>query len=233
MITAGKVPSVLAATLAVLLCCGSGAYAAEVPIRTAGMTAKVKVRTLLDIRYRTIVRQQNDFSCGAAALATLLKFHYDTDITEAELVDAMMRTGDPGRIRSQGFSMGDMQRFLAAHNVKANGYWAKLEETAEAGIPFIVLINVRGYRHFVVVKGIHDGRVLVGDPALGLKIYGLEDLQAIQEGPVFAIDDFVEVGRNSFNRPDEWRFRPKVTEAASVARPGGAQLMNLRLPGEF
>ncbi len=42
-----------------------------------------------------------------------------------------------------------------------------LEKLDNEGVPAIVLINERGYHHFVVVKGYKNGRVLVGDPARG------------------------------------------------------------------
>ncbi|RYF14189.1 MAG: peptidase C39, partial [Oxalobacteraceae bacterium] len=35
------------------------------------------VTSLIGRRFETVVRQQYDFSCGSAALATLLRYHYD------------------------------------------------------------------------------------------------------------------------------------------------------------
>jgi len=40
----------------------------------AGVPLTKTVRSMKDIRYSHIVSQQFDYSCGAAALATLLKF---------------------------------------------------------------------------------------------------------------------------------------------------------------
>src|SRR3546814_13961367 len=45
--------------------------------------------------------------------------------------------------------------------------WSSDVCSSDLGLPAIVLLNDRGYRHFVVVKGLRSGRVLVGDPARG------------------------------------------------------------------
>ncbi|MFP4904453.1 peptidase C39, partial [Paraburkholderia sp. BR14261] len=41
-----------------------------------GVPVKLPLHSMRDLRYRSIVSQQYDYSCGAAALATLLKYGY-------------------------------------------------------------------------------------------------------------------------------------------------------------
>ena len=69
--------------------------------------------------------------------------------------------------------MLDMKRYLAAHGYEDDGFEAPLEKLAQVGIPAIVLLNENGFYHFVVVKGVKDGRVLVGDPAGGTRAMSL------------------------------------------------------------
>jgi predicted double-glycine peptidase len=199
-----------------------------------GGPGSISVKSLRELRFTAVVPQKHDFSCGAAALATLLTYHYDTDVTEAQLVEAMIATGDAGRIHREGFSMADMQRFLASHGIASNGYWAELADLRKAGIPVIALIDVKGYRHFVVVKGISDREVLVGDPALGLKVYRIADFEAIKIGPLFAIDDYQDMGQRSFNAADQWAVQPRRAVMDARWRDSVAlSSILLRTPGEF
>ena len=58
------------------LLAGSVAEAGSLEIvGQAGGTFSVKVLSLKELRLRAVVLQQYDFSCGSAALATLLSYH--------------------------------------------------------------------------------------------------------------------------------------------------------------
>ena len=109
--------------------------------------------------------QQYDFSCGSAAVATLLTHHYGIAVSESTVFDAMYRQGDPQKIRREGFSLLDMKRFLESMGFEADGFEQPLDKLLEARIPAIVLISENGYHHFVVIKGLRGNRVLIGDPA--------------------------------------------------------------------
>lgn len=136
------------------------------PGREPGYT--VRVRSWAEIPFRTIVRQRFDFSCGSAAVATLLTYQYDTPTDEAAPFKAMYDKGDQAKIRQKGFSLLDMKNYLIGRGFGAQGYRLGIEDMHALAKPMIALINVRGYTHFVVIKGARDGRVLVGDPARGL-----------------------------------------------------------------
>jgi uncharacterized protein len=76
----------------------------------------------------------------------------------------MFDNGDKQVIAQSGFSLLDIKNDLARLGIESNGYRAPLSKLAEVRLPAIVLINVRGYSHFVVLEGIHDGWVLLSDP---------------------------------------------------------------------
>jgi predicted double-glycine peptidase len=56
------------------------------------------VHSMLEQRFTTVVRQQYDFSCGSAALATLLHYHYDEPVDEKVAFAGMWRDGDKEQI---------------------------------------------------------------------------------------------------------------------------------------
>ncbi|MDQ6880994.1 MAG: C39 family peptidase, partial [Pseudomonadota bacterium] len=128
-----------------------------------GVPARLPVTGLKQVRAGSTVHQQYDFSCGSAALATLLTHHYGHPAAEQEILHAMYDLGDQDKIHREGFSLLDMKRYLAGLGYVADGFQQPLEKLRDAGLPAIVLINEQGYRHFVVIKGLEDGRVLLGD----------------------------------------------------------------------
>ena len=151
--------AVLAASAWILL---SGlAQAGTVDVRAPPNGAySLKVTSLKEARFKTTVRQQYDFSCGSAATATLLTYQYGHPVTEAEVFMHMYQTGDQAKIRQRGFSLLDMRRYLRSLGFEADGFEQPLDKLVAEGLPAIVLLNDRGYRHFVVVKGFRNERVL-------------------------------------------------------------------------
>lgn len=181
-----------------------GDAAAQMALVNAGARYNLGVVTLRDIPFRTIIRQRYDYSCGSAALATLLHHHFGEPVGEAEVFQAMYAAGDQEKIRKVGFSLLDMKRYLASRGYEADGYRVSLEQLEQAHTPGITVIQLNGYRHFVVIKGVKAGKVLVGDPAAGLRTYSRGDFAKIWTGVVFAIHD-ASAMTAAFNRRDEWR----------------------------
>src|SRR5262245_13822095 len=90
----------------------------------AEMGGPVEVRVICyrDIPFRTVVRQQHDYSCGSAAVATLLTYHYGAPRTEAQVFEAMYAAGDRKRIEAQGFSLLEMKQYLDGQGYPADGF---------------------------------------------------------------------------------------------------------------
>jgi predicted double-glycine peptidase len=172
----------------------------------AGGSFNVAVTSWRDIPFRTVVRQQYDYSCGSAAVATLLRYHYGVNVNETEVFRSMFERGDQERIRSVGFSMLDMRTYLESRGYGADGLRLSLDRLAALHIPAIALITHDGYRHFVVVKGVSRDRVLVGDPTFGLQTYSRADFEAVWNGVVLAIRHPPEgAPAPLYDRAEEWR----------------------------
>lgn len=182
-----------------------------------GASFAVPVTSLKEARFRSTVRQQYDFSCGSAALATLLSYHYDFAVTEQEIFRDMFVRGDQPRIRREGFSLLDMKRYLATRGFTADGFEQPLDKLAQAGLPAIVLVADNGYRHFVVVKGVQDGRVLLGDPSGGTRALSRQAFEAIwQNRLLFVIHS--RPGKPRFNETRDWRVAPQALLADGILR---------------
>jgi hypothetical protein len=163
------------------------------------------VRSFQERKFDRVVRQAYDFSCGSAALATLLTYHYEEPTTEQTAFRFMYERGDQKKIAQVGFSLLDMKNYLESQGYEADGYQAPLETLQEAGVPAIALITYRGYRHFVVVKGVSESEVLLGDPSLGLRHVSREDFkQSWENGILFIIRNKPAVGQRNFNANADW-----------------------------
>jgi predicted double-glycine peptidase len=184
------------------------ASAGEIDMRVGGAHYNVAVTSLEEARFRNVVRQQYDFSCGSAALATLLTYHYGIQTAEADAFDSMWREGDQNSIRSVGFSMLDMKRYLETIGYRADGFRIELAKLEDVGVPAIALINTRGYNHFVVVTGVQRGRVMLADPSIGLRAIRRGEFEKMWNGILFMVRDGVSVAQANFNRPENWKIHP-------------------------
>lgn len=188
------------------------------------------VASMEDRRFATVIRQRYDFSCGSAALATLLRYHYGGSQDEEKVFRGMWSEGDRPQIRRLGFSLLDMKRYLASIGYKADGFEVTLDEVAKAGVPGIVLINLNGYKHFVVVKGVGDDEVLVGDPALGLKPMSKAEFNKAWNGVYFALNSDVKRGRSAFNRDAQWAAFSRAPVGSGFSDPLSQQALMLTAP---
>lgn len=178
----------------------------------------LNVTSLKQARFKATTRQEHDFSCGSAAVATLLTYHYNYPVTEQSVFDEMFTRGDKEKIRREGFSMLDMKAYLAAHQFQADGFELPLDKLLESGLPAIVLISDKGYHHFVVIKGMQDGRILIGDPSSGTRAISRTGFQAIWVNKLlFVIHNKQKMAR--FNVAEDWSAAPRapMTTATSMA----------------
>ncbi len=226
--------SLIAAALAASACAAATSDRGQNRLNTAGLTAALPVTSMLERRFQTVVRQQYDFSCGSAALATLLNFHYNDPHDERAAFLGMWNGGDQAAIRRLGFSLLDMKRYLATRGVQADGYRVSVEQIARARVPGIALVDVNGYKHFVVVKGVEGGSVLVGDPSLGLRRVTAREFQAMWNGVFFVINAMPGRAAPAFNAPLESALAPGGRATLSMEPVSQAALALTRpIPGDL
>ncbi len=194
------IPAVIAT---VALSMGNAQAYAQATLLEGGGLYNVPVTSLSEIPFRTVVRQQYDYSCGSASLATLLKYHYGVDVNEAEIFKAMYAVGDQAKIQKVGFSLLDIKRYLETRGFQSDGFRLTLDQLVQVNRPGIAVVTAGAYRHFVVVKGARDGKILVGDPALGLKTYSDAEFAKIWNGVIFAIRA-APGEKVTFNNDREW-----------------------------
>ncbi|WP_166265747.1 C39 family peptidase [Marinobacter caseinilyticus] len=128
----------------------------------------IRVEPLVEQKFRNIVRQAYDYSCGSAALTTVLKFYLGRNLDERQVMEGLLHYGESERIvERRAFSMLDMKRLVTALGYPAGGFRASIEDLKELDHPAIVPIQHAGFKHFVVLRAIRDDRVFLADPSVG------------------------------------------------------------------
>lgn len=194
------------------------ARSARASIHMAGTRYAPGVRSLDELRFYRLVRQQWDVSCGAAALSTILTYDYGLNYTEYQVATWILRGVDPRRVRSRGgFSLLDLKRFATAAGLKAEGFAGmSLEEVLARGEPAILPVRIRELDHFVVLRGAVGDRVLIGDPAFGNLTLSRRRLQSLWKS---GIAFFVSApGRPRLVEVDDFAEELRIPDMPAVAR---------------
>ena len=149
------------------------------PVVERGIT----VTPVSEFRYKNVVRQQFDYSCGSAALTTVLNHYLGRQFEERQIMEGLLRFGETERIiERRGFSLLDMRRLATALGHPSGGFRAQMKDIAELDHPAIVPITYGGFKHFVVLREYRDGYVYVADPALGNLSFTSKKFQEIWAG---------------------------------------------------
>lgn len=183
-------------------------------------TVDVPVISWRDLPFQTVKKQALDYSCGSAAVSTLLTYVYGNKTAEGAVFKAMFEAGDQEKIKREGFSLLDMSNYLNSQGHKAIGYKVSLEAIEKNKVPFIALINDSGYNHFVVVKSIKGPHVLIGDPNKGNVIHARRSFEKMWNGIALVVTNSARKARNVFENDKEWKFARVLTSPAEADYPG-------------
>jgi uncharacterized protein len=159
-------------TAAGLLAVMTMASCAPAPSSSAKATAtgSPRVHSLKDLRDRNVVKQQFDYSCGAASLATLLRFYFGDKVSERALLLDMLGNLPPtereDRI-ARGFTLLDLQKAALRRGYQAEGVALELPALTQLGGPVLLHMVIQEQRHFVIFRGVSGDRIFLADPNRG------------------------------------------------------------------
>lgn len=136
-------------------------------LATHSIAGQVPVKSWKTLRDQKIVKQDQDFSCGAASLATLLNQFYGQNTTEEAILKAMAKEDGMA-------SFEDMARVMPNFGFRAQGFAASWEQLTRLKIPVVVYVKHRKDDHFSVLRGIDASTVWLADPSLGNRTYSRE-----------------------------------------------------------
>ena len=128
------------------------------------------VKTWKEFREQNVVMQKFDYSCGSGALATLMRYYFQDEVTEREILQEIIHHLNDAEIESRqknGFSMFDLQQFAKRRGYQAVGVKLKMSALPKLRGPVLVYIHVKKDKHFAILRGVKDDRVFLADPSRG------------------------------------------------------------------
>ena len=169
------------------------------------LSTMVSVKPEAILRKENITGQKYDYSCGSAALTTLLNAQLDLNLKELDVIDGLLKHGELEKIRAgRRFSLLDMKRYLAHTGINSAGYSAAIEDLPDIQAPAIVSIVIQGFKHFVVYRGVVDGHVIIADPAFGNMSVSITKFDKMWTPKIFfTVDGAASLGQQQKPLSDE------------------------------
>ncbi|TAK94124.1 MAG: peptidase C39 family protein [Aquabacterium sp.] len=206
----------------------------------------VTIKPYSEFKFENIIHQAYDYSCGSAALVTVINNYLGIKVTEQQAMEGMLSHGERDKIiERRGFSLLDMKRYVASLGAIGAGFRGEMSDLEKLTQPAIVPIDYAGFKHFVVFRGIRDGRVFIADPSAGHIVFSVEQFAKLWDrGTLFLLSLPADTGKPLTNlaltdrelgvidsdsvRKQAVLTSPDRTEALRNAVQAGIGVFNLR-----
>ena len=138
------------------------------------------------LRYTHVTGQIDWYTCGAAAVSTLLTYYYGDEVSEQEVLEvAFAATQESGKDPLEGLTALSLKRAMQQRDYQVKAYRVNLEQLVDyfqrGGLPVVAHVT-KPQLHFLVISGIvpdprtQRPQVLLADPSWGRRIIPLEEL---------------------------------------------------------
>jgi uncharacterized protein len=185
------------------------------------------VRPFVQMKDEFIVKQEFDYSCGSAALATLLNSYLGEKLSEQQVIQGMMEYGDSKLIEERrAFSLLDMKQFVTVLGYQGAGYTAELDDLKTLDKPCIVPIEFFGYKHFVVFRGMYNDHMFFADPYMGNLSFSVSEFQKMWHKNIIFLVTSGEVTFNALRlREEDLRLVSFGSSDEFYPQPGRSELV--------
>ncbi len=211
-----KIRSVLVFVILLFLLIGCVNLTEDTALNISGKngTASVKRHTVMELRNLYVVKQELDYSCGAAALATLMINYFGEDTSEREILDLLdirikdLSEEEIAHKKKNGFSLLDLKSVANQKGYQAAGFRLTLDQLRKLNTPVIVFVKPLGYHHFAVLRGVAGDRIYLADPTRGnLRLNSARFLEEYS-GIVFVLgkdgEELINTYKLALSRPDDY-----------------------------
>lgn len=161
------------------------------PVRDGEHRIERHVWNWRELKQQNVVMQRRDYSCGAAALATLIRYYWGDPVGETYFLTAILSTLSPEELRDRvanGLTMTDLRRAAVRRGYLATIGRLSYQQLTESKVPLVVGITVRDYDHFVVYRGTDGYYVYLADPIRGnIRVPAWEFVEQWQRNAVLVV----------------------------------------------
>lgn len=140
------------------------------PVQAGVIRGDKTIRSWKELRDQNIVLQGFDYSCGAGAMATLMRFYFGDDVTEEGIllnILGSMNREDVEEREKNGLSLLDLKLCAERLGYQAVGVRLNYASLPQLKGPVLIHLENKEYRHFAVLKGVRGDRIYLADPSRG------------------------------------------------------------------
>ncbi len=147
---------------------------ATITIHQKEFTVQKPIKSWIEFKNENLTRQKYDYSCGSASLSTILKYYYDLNISEKEILDTILKSKGLNSKKKKKFeesdfslSFLDLANFSKLKGFKGIGLALDLDSLKKLKAPVILFVKIRKNEHFTIFKNIDKEYVYLADPNFG------------------------------------------------------------------
>lgn len=169
-IAAARLTWAMRCAIVLLVVAAPRAWADRAPVRDPQRVFRVFPWSYQELARRQIVMQQQDYSCGAAVLATVIKYYWGDDVTEGQFLDLLPRLLTEEQMKDRiknGLTLTDLRNVANKAGYAATMARVQFSELAQGKVPVIVGIKFNEHEHFVVFRGTDGAWSYLADPIRG------------------------------------------------------------------
>jgi uncharacterized protein len=156
----------------------------------AGPKVSDRPMSYLAMRYEATVPQQQEFTCGAASIATILTYYWRMPTSETAVLDTLKGRYTEEQIKhisETGLSFDDLIYMAQRLGFSAEGAKITASQLPNLAGPVIVHLEKGSFKHFVVLRRVGDGIYYVSDPVVGQLSMHADEFETQYSGNALAV----------------------------------------------
>lgn len=173
-----------------------------------------------ELNESNVIMQDLDYSCGAASLATLMRYYFGDSVTEGTILsmsNSLFTGGQLDVIKNQGLSFQELETIAISRGYTASSVELRAETVMQIRGPILVYIEPYGYPHFAVLRGVYEGQAYLADPSRGNIRMDFQKFAKEWTGKALVL------GRSGFGTPSDYPLaissQPQIMHELRTARP--------------
>ncbi|MCE2746883.1 MAG: cysteine peptidase family C39 domain-containing protein [Burkholderiales bacterium] len=123
-----------------------------------------------EYRFRNMMEQRLDISCGAASMSALLTYYTDSPADEEDLLAALALVVDASEqdsVLEDGFTLLHLKQVVGQMGLELKAATIYNAQLVRFGSPALLQLKTTQGHHFVLWHGKVKGRHWIGDPSRG------------------------------------------------------------------
>jgi len=147
---------------------------ANINIHQKEFSLNKPIKSWIEFKNENLTRQKYDYSCGSASLSTILKYYYNLNVSEKDILNSVLKSKGYEITKKEKLEDGDtslsfldLANYSKLKNFKAIGLALDLKSLSKLKAPVILFVKIRKSEHFTIFKNIDKNYVYLADPSFG------------------------------------------------------------------